>query len=210
MIRRITTAFGAAILALSAGIMVTPAGASTGNLTGLNANTQLTNRPDSGGNGDWALDSIFRTLNIQLVGGTSGHWDYVATVTDLGTFRTINHAYTPNQGTPYHNERIAQVTAGRMSGNTTYVFTASSLPDMNLVPKTETGAPAANSPQTTGYWFEQAFPAGTTFGGPGELGYTWFYQGPSCAPSGPQTWLDSSSNSDGQISSAGNITGFCA
>lgn len=211
MRHRFAAAFAGAALLASITVAGT-ASAAPHSLTGETASTQLTARPDSGGNGDWATDSIFRTLNIQLLGRDSNPfhgWDYYATVKDLGTFRTIAGAYTPNQWGFYHNQHIVQVTTGRLAGQAAYQFWATSLPVMNLVPSAEKGAPATTA-ETTSSWYEQAFPAGTHFGGPGILPtWAWDYTGPSCGPFFTQNWLDAASDNDGQSLAAGNITGIC-
>jgi hypothetical protein len=201
---------GAAMLA-----SITVAGTASAapySLTGETAITQLTARPDSGGNGNWADDSISRYLNIQLIGrdpNPARGWDYYATVRDLGTFRTLAGAYTPNQGAPYTGHHIVQITTGRIAGQGAYEFTATSLPQMSLVPSAEPGAPATTA-ETTSDWYMQAFPAGTVFGGPGLLNtWEWDYTGPSCGPFGTQNWLDAAFNSGGQNFTAGNITGIC-
>lgn len=177
-------------------------------ITGQNAITQLSLRPDSGGNGDWAIDTISRDLNIQLIGHTLTGWEYQATVTDLGSFRTIADAYTPNQHFPWHNARLFSVVTGRLGGKATYEFTASQPADMVDVPATEVGAPVTAA-QTTSDWYEQAFPAGTLFSGPGIASWAWTYHGPSCGPFGTQEWVDAGYNNGGQTITAGNITGFC-
>lgn len=204
MFRRIGVVLGASILLSGFGVTAASAATSSAPVTSFtSASTTLTNRPDSGDNGtDWALDHITRNLSIQLLGGHPGHWFFTAVVTDLGNFQTINDAYTPNQNFPWHNDRIAMVLDGRMSGYDYYAFTASTLPSKALVPSTENGAPVKPD-QGTSLWFEQAFPAGTSFSG-GETGtWGWSYTAPGCGPAGTQTWLDSSA------AEAGNITGFC-
>lgn len=209
MFSRIAVAASGAVLLAGLATAV-PASAAQHSLTGETAITQLTGRPDSGGgNHIWALDSISRYLNIQLLGRVPGGWDYYATIKDLGTFRTLPGAFTPNQGAPWTGHHIIQITTGRVAGQAAYEFSATSLPVMNLVPSAEKGAPATTA-ETTSYWYEQAFPAGTHFGGPGILPtWEWDYTGPSCGPFFTQNWLDAASDSDGQIPSAGNITGIC-
>ena len=160
--------------------------------------------PDSGGAGTWAKDTLFRTLTLHLIGGGPGHYLYAATVTDNGTFRTLNGAYTPNQGGSYLGDHIFNVTDGRVNGYATYLFTATDLAAIGDVPAAENGAPL-NAAQTTSDWYMQAFPPGTLFGGLGILNnWRWDYRA-ECG----QDWLDAASNSGGQSTTAGNITGFC-
>lgn len=213
MFSRIAAAVSGAALLAGVTTAATAASAATHSLTGQSAITQLTARPDSGGGGHiWALDSISRVLNIQLLGRAtpaSLGWRYSATIRDLGTWRTLPDAFTPNQSGGYHNDHIVQITTGRLAGQASYEFTATSLPVMNLVPAAETGAPATAA-ETTSDWYEQAFPAGTFFSGPGELNtWAWDYTDPSCGPFFTQNWLDAASNGGGQTFTAGNITGIC-
>ena len=110
----------------------------------LTATTSLTNRPDGGGNGNWAIDTVTRTLTITETGHTGAVYDYTATVSDTGTFKTITGAFTPNQGGTNHGKKIKGTVQGTMTGTANYSFTASSLPSnaRNLgVPTSESGTP---------------------------------------------------------------------
>jgi hypothetical protein len=148
--------------------------------------TSLTNRPDSGGNGNWALDTMTRTLTITETGHNGPGYAYTATVSDTGTFKTISGAYTPNQGPPSTGKRIQGTVQGSVAGTAQYSFTASKLPasSPNLgVPNTENGAPGTPA-ETTSSWYELAFPAGTTFGGTGIGNWSWTYTtGDGCGQS---------------------------
>lgn len=190
------------------------------------AHTLLTNRPDSGGNGNWANDRMERTLTIIQTGAGT----FTATVQDKdGSFTTISHAYTPNQGTPFTGDLISHRVTGRMAGEATYSFTADKAPNAHLVPRHENGAPVTAA-QSTSFWFEQAFPVGTTFGGAGiNNNWSWDYaakvtvtkyhyvtvyrHGHKVHVLAPyrvtkiQRWDDSASNNGGQVLAAGNITG---
>lgn len=173
------------------------------------AYTALTDRPDSGGNGNWAYDEMTRQLSITETGpGT-----YTATVTDVAaSFVAIDGAYTPNQGCSHcAGETIGGSPSGSFSGGASYSFTADSLPTeaKNLgVPASESGAPG-DFAETTSGWYEQAFPAGTVFGGAGIGNWGWNYsatvgQFPFVSV---QTWADTSANGDGQLPADGNISG---
>jgi hypothetical protein len=139
--------------------------------------THLVDRPDSGGAGNWADDGISRVLTLRLTGGTPGAWTFAASVRDTGTFATIPFAFTPNQGPPFTGSHIRQLTHGSLQGEAQYSFTATELPSLapnDGVPFFEAGAPSGD--QTTSLWYEQAFPAGTVFGGPGILpSWSWSY-----------------------------------
>lgn len=101
MFRRIGAVLGASVLLAGLGVTAASAATTSAPLTSyVTGNTTLTNRHDSGDNGNWAVDHITRNLSIQLTGGGPGHWHFTATVTDLGTFQTINGAFTPNQSFP--------------------------------------------------------------------------------------------------------------
>lgn len=212
--------------------IVTAAGASTapahrgGHHLTVTAVTRLTGRPDSGGNGDWATDHMDRKLTITETGPVPGGYAYTATVRDTGGYRTDPGAYTPNQGAPYTGDKIRGWVTGWLAGQASYSFTASALPSTAKnagVPGTENGAPATTG-QTTSAWYEQAFPAGTTFGGPGLGDWSWKYQGPVCMAHitvyrhhhpvkatvyAQQHWTDSLAGQAGQVPADGNITGVC-
>jgi hypothetical protein len=221
------------VAAAAAAGSVTAAGASTAqpqnpahHLT-VKAATWLEGRPDSGGNGNWATDRMYRELTITGTGpAAGGGYGYTATVEDVGGFRTDQGAYTPNQGGTYSGDKIRGQVSGWFSGKASYSFTASTLPSTAKnagVPGSEDGAPAT-AEQTTSDWYEQAFPAGTTFGGAGIGNWSWTYAGPVCrtyktvyrhhhwvkiAVYSQQHWTDSLAGGGGQLSADGNITGVC-
>jgi hypothetical protein len=167
----------------SAGVFAPPPGQNFGPPSNVfTATTSLTNRPDSGGQGNWANDAMTRTLTIKETGytgsGASTVYTYAGTVSDTGTFKTIPGAFTPNQGGTNHNKTITGIVQGSMSGGGSYTFTATSLPthERNLgVPDHESGPATDGSPQTTSLWFEQAFPASTKFGSPVFDPWSWTY-----------------------------------
>jgi hypothetical protein len=176
------------------------------------ATTSITNHPDGGGSGQpWAIDTFTRTLTIKETGhtgsGSSRVYNYTATVSDTGTFKTISGALTPNQGTPYTGKTIKGVVQGTMTGGASYSFTATSLPTRgrNLgVPTHESGNPTSGSPQSTSFWFEQAFPATsiTFHGGIGT--YSWTYR----TGSGGCTQDNGKGNGNGRGKGQGNGNGF--
>lgn len=190
----------------------------------VHASTLLTSRPDSGGNGDWALDRMDRTLTITQTGPHS----FTATVRDTGSFTTIRSAFTPNQGGTDAGKHIRGRVSGQVNGAASYSFTASTEPDARLVPSHENGDPSTD-PQGTSDWFEQAFPAATTFGGTGIGTWGWKYAGKVTVTkyrtvtvyhrghkvhvivpyraTQTQRWDDASTNDGGQTAAAGNITG---
>jgi hypothetical protein len=179
--------------------------------------SHLTNRPDSGGNGNWANDDMHRTLTIRLLGstgtGSSTVYYYSASVKDVGTFKTIDGAYTPNQGAPFTGQVENGSVPGTLRGSASYSFTANALPNVALVP-----AHVDGSADSTSTWYELAFPKGTTFGGAGIGNWGWRYNGPvvvTLDSTGKhvlsvshERWADTASNDAGQLAADGNIDGF--
>jgi hypothetical protein len=177
------------------------------------ASTQISNRPDSGGNGNWANDAMMRTLTI--VPGTDNN--YTATVKDTGgTFNTVIGDFVPNQSANT-GLKFSQSLAGTFSGGASYSFTANETPNMSLVPTSATGS----GPTDTSDWYKLAFPAGTTFGGIGILNnWGWSYSTTETClvpfvmfQQETQTWTDFASNNGGQgpgTPAAGQIKDFPA
>jgi hypothetical protein len=165
-----------------------------------------------------------RTLTITQTGPHT----FTAAVRDAGSFTTIRSAFTPNQGGSDAGKHIRGRVSGQVNGAASYSFTATTEPDAHLVPSRENGDPATG-PQSTSDWFEQAFPAGTTFGGTGIGNWNWAYaakvtvtkyrtvtvyrHGHKVHVTVPyratqtQRWDDGISDNGGQTAAAGNITG---
>ena len=174
----------------------------------VSAETLMTNRPDSGGNGDWANDQFTRKITIDQQTSTAAtNCSPTATqcfliagakLTDTdGTFTTISGAFTPNQFGTDAGLHITHVVSGKMSGNGEFpAFYATELPNAHKVPGTNDGD--ANPSST---WPELAFPAGTQFTGLSETTFSYSYH------HGAQHWLDADTNGGGQSAAAGNITG---
>ena len=177
--------------------------------------TTITDRPDSGNGGTWADDSFTRTITITRTGGGPGAYTYTASLTDSrGLFTTIKGALTPNQGGSYAGDVIRSQVGGTMNGSADFTFTASALPSSRAnagVPAAENdhGATPADSTST---WYELAFPAGTTFGGPGIGHWSWSYSAVVVTFSrflgvSEQNWTDAWNNGDGNLQADGNIQG---
>lgn len=176
--------------------------------TSVTAVTHVVDRPDSGNGGTWAYDSFNRTLSVsvaavQVPADTSaGLTDYVATVSDHGSFAAIVGADTPNQAVP--GLKVKHSATGSFAGNYAFTITAPSADTLTgVVPKFENdafGPPVV----TTGDWPRQAF--ATTTGvilTPGA--WSWSYS-TAC-----EQWTDSSGNGYGNLPADGNITGkYCA
>jgi hypothetical protein len=179
------------------------------------ATTTLTNRPDSGGAGNiWAVDGpnsranptgkMTRTLVITQVSHTGPLWVWTANICDGGTFAAQVGELAPNQGPGHAGEIITHAVTGTINGGAAYSFTTdqplNTSPNLGVA-TSEDGAPLPGSGETTSLWFEQAFPAGTTFTG-GITTWSWTYVG---GVLGPQ-WRDGSDNGDGQVPAAGQIS----
>jgi hypothetical protein len=187
----------------------------------VHAVTVIMDRPD-GGNGSpdpyWAGDSMTRSVTITRTGGAPGAYTYRAVLADVGWFTAIRGKQTPNQSGPYAGQTIRSAVTGSMAGWADFTFTASALPSAGFnagVPAWENdhGVPSAGQPTST--WYEQAFPAGTTFGGAGIGAWSWSYTA-YVPPAGPgwrfvplvrQHWLDAWDNGYGDLPGDGNIAG---
>jgi hypothetical protein len=168
----------------------------------------MINRPVSGGNGNWANEDFLREAEIGTqtvvaasncgLSATTCYRITGATLTDaFGTFKSVSGAFTPNQGAPSTGGHITGVVTGPMSGTAEFgTFFATALPSADGVPEVSVGS--ANPSST---WPELFFPPGTTFTGLAESAFSYTYRGDG------EQWVDSSSNSDGQVPAAGNITG---
>jgi hypothetical protein len=201
----------------------------------VTAVTQIIQRYDGGGKGNWAYDGtkaspMVRTLTLNYLGKSTDPamaatpYMYNALITDKGTFKDIPGAFTPNQGGRYLNDvlRPNQV-SGPVSGYGQFgVFYASQKAHNGLVPTVLRGT-LVNSMYPSSTWPELAFPQGTTFSGVSESVYDYNY---SAVPfthyvvktvhgkhvivkvtGFKQHWEDSSFNNDGQLVRDGNILG---
>lgn len=221
----ITAALAAATLLASAGAA---SAAPAAHQPAWHASTKVTDRPDGGNGGDWADDSMTRTLVITRTGGSPGAYTYTAKLTDTGSFTTIKGALTPNQGAPYTGDVIKSKVTGTMTGTADFSFTASNLPSSgaNAGVATKENDHGLTPTDSTSTWYELAFPHGTTFGGAGIGHWSWTYK---VSVTGPVTlkvcvtahlcwsttvnrtvneqWTDADSNGDGNLAASGNIAG---
>lgn len=181
------------------------------------ATTALSNRPDSGDHGDWALDSFTRTAKVTLLsevalsycGGSTGtghcyHWQ--GSVADNGTFTTVPGDVSPGNGSLNGGAApaIGAAVRGSMTGTYRYDFYSSwKTASAALVATHENDLGATpGGRSTTGAWPEQFFGTGAKFYVSGavssELGTTgsWKYVAafgadPLC-PAIASQWTDSS------------------
>jgi hypothetical protein len=169
------------------------------------AGSTLSNRPDSGGNGNWANDHISRGSVVLYMGDTVAGHNYQGSVYDSpASFHALAGAYTPNQGIT-KGATIKDSIGGSMVGSTGYLFTSSS-----FVTQFPASAYSGGSPATS-TWYQLFFPAGKTGGtgelGAGPVGWGWQYTSATDACSHTETWIDADWNSGGQAATAGNIDG---
>ena len=103
-IRRLLAA--ASVVAMTGGLGVIGAGAAGAatthpmprhHATTATAVVHLVKTPLTSVKGQWATANITRTVTVTRVAGHHHVYTYAATVTDKGTFVTINKAFTPNQ-----------------------------------------------------------------------------------------------------------------
>lgn len=188
-----------------------PSGASYQPVT-ASAQTDITNDADSGGHGDWAVDTLTRQMTVTRhgaapasdCGGTATNgvttcYFYSALMTDEGSFTTDAGAKSPNAGTD-----ISGVLTGSVSGGSSYEFyAASGSPDGTLVPAT---LDATSAGTNSSNWPERFFPSGTAFGGMNEINWSYTYDAPTTC----ETWTDAYNNGGGSSSGAGDITGVNA
>lgn len=193
------------------------------------ASTAISNRPDSGDHGNWALDTFTRTASVSLLsevalsncGGATGtghcyHW--TGKVTDKGSFQSIIGDVSPGNGSLNGGSppAIGVAVKGTMAGTYNYDFYSSwKTANKALVATTENDAgniPGGNS--TTGLWPAKFFGNTARFyvGGAQstELGTTgsWTYKAAAGAdtacPAVSSQWTDASpdwgaNNQDGNV-----------
>jgi hypothetical protein len=237
---KLTTITASALAAASlAGVALTTAGAASASTTSASlmaahqakpivATTVLHNRPDSGGNGTWAFDTMTRTLTLTYLGKSAdpahaaAPYMYSGSISDSGTFLDIPGAYTPNQGGhDLGKVLLPRQVSGPMSGEADFgLFYASAKAGRVYVPASLPASQNANPAYATGTWVDVAFPAGTTFSGIALGDWSWGY---SAVPAKVtvivhgkrviktvyrQQWTDAWNNGAGQTPKAGNITGL--
>jgi len=226
-----TLAIAAMIPAIGLSALATTGAASakTVKVQTSTAYTQLVNRPDSGGNGNWATDQLTREL-ILTYQGPSGNaaypYAYTAQLVDKGTFKDLPGQFKPNQGAPYTGQLLGltQVTGSASGGGYFYEFLASGKAN-SAKSYANLGVPirVKGSADPSSTWPELAFPAGTQFSGMNEAEFAYTYIVPAYTTTHvvkvngknvtvkvvhkAQQWVDASYNSAGQIRSAGQISG---
>lgn len=160
--------------------------------------THVTNRPDNGNGGPWALDAFDRKLTVNQQHAVDFAacpkavqeklaalhraicWLYTAEIADSGTFVTLD--------APSPNAKVTNTAGlnGTMSGWSKYSFYTTHLVDESLIPAVEQGVVTS-----TANWYKVAFPQGTTFAG-GITDWGWKYKAPGC--DSDQEMTDSQAN----------------
>jgi hypothetical protein len=169
------------------------------------ASTKLTNRPDSGDGGNtWALDAITRLSSVTNLGSDT----FEASVVDNGTFETVPSAtgnstsLTPDQTGPNSGDQIGDALTGSIHGTWGFSFTTTAFPARANMPAAVNGVGTS----TTGSWYQQFFPAKSSFGGADPDGFSsgpetwsWVYTSNQDNCGKVETWLDAANTESGNI-----------
>jgi hypothetical protein len=175
------------------------------------ATTAISNDADSGNHGNWAVDTLTRSMTVTRHGATAvsncggtatngitSCYYYTAAMTDSGSFMTDSGAKSPNAGAS-----ISGVLSGSISGGSNYEFYATSgAPSAATVPATLD----ATSGSGSSTWPEHFFPSGTAFGGMNEINWVYTYTAPTTC----EKWVDAYNNGDGVGAGDGDIAGINA
>src|SRR5262249_29058331 len=157
------------------------------------ASSSLTNRPDSGGDGTWALDTFVRQSSVTRLNDGS----FEASIVDDGSFVTVFGNPTPTNALDPHTT-VGDDSLGHFSGHWGFVFTANAAPSASNMPAKVNGVGTT----TTGNWYKLFFAHSTSFGGDGAvstgpLDWTWSYSlKNNCGDT--ETWLDADNDNGGQ------------
>jgi hypothetical protein len=184
------------------------------------ASTKITNNADGGHSSRtpyWAIDNFTRTVTVKLgtsvstshCGTSTGHcYSYTGTLRDRGTFTTIPRSDAPNQGGYPGSVEARRPAHGTIDGNAPIIFYATSdQPNGHYVVRShdDGGVKPESGPFSTGGWVAQFFSGSTTVAGVNFPTYKWTYKTTDLRNN--QTWIDSSTNGDGNQLGDGNITG---
>lgn len=168
------------------------AGASA--IVSVSAATSLTNRPDSGTAGTWALDTLSRNFTITKHSAVDADkcgaaatecYLYYASGTDTGTFATVDGWKSPGAGV---------VGAGNMTGTVSgaikgQFYATSATPDPSLVDATVDGAA-----HPTARWAAMFFPSSVTVTDIDLRDWGWTYNTSIC-----NKWVNAKAGNSGDI-----------
>jgi hypothetical protein len=168
-------------------------------IVSVTALTSLTNRPDSGANGDWAKDTLTRTVAITKQSAVPASncgptattcWFYTGSLIDTGTFTTIDGAKSPGSKPAADINGSVQ---GSVTGGTRLEFYASSeTPNPSLVQGTVDGG---GYPTST--WAKQFFPANVVVTDAKLLDWSWTYT--ATTPNTCEKWVNALAGNSGDI-----------
>ncbi len=162
----------------------------------VTATTQATDRQDTTRNGNtWAVDQLTRTITVTRDHEVSASkcgtaaascWHYFGTITDTGTFRSVDGAKSPEGNKP-----ISGTVQGSINGNSGIEFYASSnTPDTSLVPATLSGNDVSTSD-----WAKQLFPTDTAYTGATQPSFSYTYSAANTC----EQWTEASTGDTGDI-----------
>jgi hypothetical protein len=168
--------------------IIASAGAASASTAGLQMGdahsvTHVSADPDSGGNGNWAMDNFWRSASLSVPQTapltdcaplSTACYAYTASLSDSGSFTTIPGAFTPDQGGADAGKVISGTHTGSMHGYGDFsTFYANSLPSHAPnagVPYSITGSPDSSQ------FPARMFPAGTTVTGLNEATWSYSYE----------------------------------
>jgi hypothetical protein len=178
-----------------------PAGASA--VVTVTASTNVVNWPETSG---WATDAFLRSVTVTRdhaadnshCNSAAACWFYTFTLTDTGSFQTVDGKPTPN-GT---GGTISGVSGGTMQGTAVGSFYADSdAPAAANVPATANGD---SKPASTTAWATLTLPGSAHTFGVKLTAYGWTYADTATC----EQWVDQiTPGDDGQSAGDGNITG---
>jgi hypothetical protein len=181
------------------------------------ATSRLTGRPDTGGNGIWATDSITRQSMVIYTGPDGplphpGSYQFDASVVDSGTFTTIPGAYTPNQDNPQGVPTASTLGPIPLSGSITgHAFYRFDFP--SFVGQAPAAAYSGAAQPTTLSWPLLYFVSGDQYTLSADDLFTdgaeqqdWNYVSIMDACGQFETWTEAGYDGLGQSADAGNIT----
>jgi hypothetical protein len=177
----------------------------------------LSNRPDSGGGGNWANDHMTRLSMVIFQGGVSGANQYQGSVSDTGSFHALAGEKTPNQGVN------AGSTLGDSISGSLYGYTGFSFTTNQWVSSSPGSSYSGSNPTGTAMWPALFFQGTkTALAGSGRDGsgtasdslidnsgamqWAWSYTSNKDNCGNVESWVDAQYNGGGQDSGAGNIT----
>lgn len=166
----------------------------------VSATTSVTNHPDSGLHGNWAIDTYTRMASVTSDGlqvgnpacdGLSPCYQYTGTLSDNGTFAAAGGNPSPEAGVAINGPVTGSFSGGGVGSFTFYATSAT--PSNTGVPVSLNGPPPPAD--TTTNWMTLFFPATTEFVGSFPAAWSWSYHDAlNC-----QTWVNAAAGNTGDI-----------